>query len=79
MHAPSITIDNKALNIYKKFMIQTEFILSNNLEDKYVDFLNTLKFDSAWLEFHQEINETMQEYEITEEEIQATMKQLFIL
>ncbi|WP_080845597.1 hypothetical protein [Cytobacillus gottheilii] len=61
----------------QRMMILTEFILANDLEDLYVQHLKQLNQQAEWDHFKPVIQETIAEFEITEEEIQETMKELF--
>ncbi|WP_404443515.1 hypothetical protein LG307_14920 [Sutcliffiella horikoshii] len=67
------------LSTYKKLHIMTEFILAQDLEDNFVLFLKQIQFHPDFVGMHQEITQLINEYEITDTEIQQTMKQLFII
>ncbi|MGD6831401.1 hypothetical protein ACQCT5_04525 [Sutcliffiella halmapala] len=67
------------LSTYKKLHIMTEFILSSNNEDHFVLFLKELQYHPDFIGMHQEITQLINEYEITDTEIQQTMKQLFTI
>ncbi|MGD6896077.1 hypothetical protein [Bacillus infantis] len=53
----------------QRLMLMSEFILNNNLEDEYLQFLKGLDIENDWAEFKVVINETITEYEITEDDI----------
>ena len=71
--------DKVNLKTMRQLIIRTEFILQNNLEDDYASFLECLKDAPLYHEFDQEINEDILQFGITDEEIQQTMQQLFII
>ncbi|MCI1590406.1 hypothetical protein [Heyndrickxia oleronia] len=71
--------NNQALKTMRQLIIRTEFILQNDLEDDYAYFLKSLKDDPLYHEFDQELNEDILQFGITDEEIQQTMQQLFII
>lgn len=74
-----IDSDHQALDglkIYKKLMVATEFLLSSDLEEQYVEFLKSLLGDEEWEEFTEEILETLEQYEIKDDDIREAMSKL---
>ncbi|WP_419955915.1 hypothetical protein ACN6MT_11240 [Neobacillus niacini] len=53
----------------KRLMVVSEFIMSSDLEDQYLNFLKEIISDKEWLEYKDEILEEIEIYEITDEEI----------
>ncbi|WBL16342.1 hypothetical protein [Sutcliffiella sp. NC1] len=72
-------VKTNELSTYKKLHIMTEFILSNNHEDSFVLFLKELQYHPDFIGMNEEITSLINQYEITDTEIQQTMKQLFIV
>ncbi|MEC1697733.1 hypothetical protein [Schinkia azotoformans] len=66
------------LYLYKKIMILTEFLLDQNLEDEYVDYLYSIKNKSIWADFKEEINTAIAEFEITDQQINEASTKLFL-
>ncbi|HHW36241.1 MAG TPA: hypothetical protein GXX18_02945 [Bacillales bacterium] len=64
--------------LYKKIMILTEFLLDKNLEDEYVDYLYSIKNKSEWADFNEEIDNAIEEFEITDQQINETSIKLFL-
>jgi hypothetical protein len=57
----------------KRLMVVSEFIMSSDLEDQYLNFLKEIISDTEWLEFKDEIVEEINIYELTDEEITQEM------
>ncbi|MEC1780047.1 hypothetical protein [Schinkia azotoformans] len=66
------------LYLYKKIMILTEFLLDQNLEDEYVDYLYSIKNKSVWADFKEEINTAIAEFEINDKQIKEASIKLFL-
>lgn len=61
----------------KKMILMTEFILENDFEDEFVNFLNELDITSfEWSDFSTEIKELITEFEIDDDEIKTNTKTL---
>lgn len=57
----------------KKLIMMSEFILENSFEEQYVAFLKKILQMDEWQEFQNEIKETINEYEITQDDIHQAM------
>ncbi|MFP5111857.1 hypothetical protein ACSU64_05695 [Bacillaceae bacterium C204] len=59
----------------KRLMVVQHWLMSSNLEDHYVEFLQQMvsNLDSEWLDFKEEILEEIDIYEITQDEIHQEM------
>lgn len=61
--------ENEPLNIYKRLMVMSEFIIASDLEDRYVSYLRKMLNESDWEEFREEILSEIELYGISEEQI----------
>ncbi|MBD8004558.1 hypothetical protein [Bacillus norwichensis] len=64
-----VNYSNGLLNT-QRMILMNDFIMESNLEDQYLHHLNTLRQQDGWAEFHPIIEETIQEYQITDYDIQ---------
>ncbi|MFS0776053.1 hypothetical protein ABC255_08615 [Neobacillus sp. 3P2-tot-E-2] len=67
---------NDGLTNTKKLILMSEFILDMSLEDEYAQYLQNLLDKKEWFDFQQEIKETICEYGITLDEIEANISSL---
>ncbi|MEC1155625.1 hypothetical protein [Cytobacillus horneckiae] len=60
---------NDALLNTQRMILLTDFILSSNLEEQYLQHLRGLQRNTEWQEFYPVIAESIQEYDISDEDI----------
>ncbi|WP_394137463.1 hypothetical protein [Cytobacillus oceanisediminis] len=60
----------------KIMILMSEFILDQDMEPAFVQFLNGLVDDDKWSDFEGEINFLTSEFDLKESEIEKEMKKL---
>ncbi|MEX3710886.1 hypothetical protein ABFV99_00630 [Cytobacillus horneckiae] len=60
---------NDALLNTQRMILLNDFILSKDLEDQYLQHLRALQSNNEWQEFYPVIAESIQEYDIPDEDI----------
>ncbi|MBT2736141.1 hypothetical protein [Bacillus sp. ISL-7] len=63
------------LQLYRQLIIRTEFIIQQdkNLDEQYVQFLQTIKDSPEFEEFQVEIEEDIREFGVSEDEVYLYM------
>jgi hypothetical protein len=66
------------LEVMRKLIVTAEFLLSESLEDRYVEFLRRLEGSPGWEEFELTIQDEITTYDIQHKEIIEAMENDFI-
>lgn len=70
-----VSSDIKKRNLMKQMqlIIRTEYILRTNQEDQYTEFLKEISSESDFMEFKPAIEDDINQFGITEDEIQEAI------
>lgn len=63
------------LKLMRKYILAVDFILQGDLEEHYISFLNNLD-EEEYAEFQEEISEIIEEFSISDEEIEKAAEKL---